>query len=53
MVRNMARIEFESRREVSELLDMITRYVEQNPEEKKNKILDEFYHLLDALEMYW
>lgn len=43
MVRNFASIEFESRREVLELMRMIEDYVDANPGEKKNSILKDFY----------
>ncbi|GFZ22296.1 hypothetical protein CMETHOX_02190 [Lacrimispora indolis] len=44
---------FESRREIEELMKMVDRYVQQNPEEKDNKILERFFDLLDVMHMEW
>lgn len=46
-------IKFESRYEVGEILKAVYKYMEQNPKEKKNEVLKEFYHLLDVMEMSW
>lgn len=53
MTRNMASIEFEYRHEIQELMEVINRYVKQNPKEKENKTLERFYDLLDVMHMEW
>lgn len=49
----MDSIQFESRNEIEEIMDVITKYVEQNPTEKKNATLKELYNTLDTLHMSW
>lgn len=46
-------IKFESRRELEELMDVIEKYVQQNPKEKDNETLEIFYRLLDSIHMSW
>lgn len=53
MRRDGAMIEMEYRREVSNILDVITDYVKRNPDAKNNETLRELYHLLDQMEMEW
>ena len=53
MKRLMDTIQFESRAEVQELMGAIAKYVEQNPKEKDNQILKEFYARLDIMDMEW
>lgn len=53
MKRELAKIEFESRAEVQELMEVIDKYVKDNPDEKSNKILERFFNLLDVIEMEW
>lgn len=49
----MNKIQFESRSEIIELMNVISKYVGQNPKEKKNKALERFYDLLDMMDMEW
>lgn len=53
MTKNMASIEFDHRYEIRELMEVIDRYVKQNPKEKGNKILERFFDLLDGMDMEW
>lgn len=53
MKRNMDKIQFESRREIGELIRVIEKYVDAYPKEKDNKTLNELYDLLDVMEMEW
>lgn len=53
MTRELASIEFESRREVQEILRVVAEYVKQNPKEKTNRILEQFYGYLDVMDMEW
>ena len=53
MKQNNDTIKFEYRAEVQELMKVINRYVKQNPEEKKNEILKEFFEKLDDMDMCW
>lgn len=50
---NMDKIQFEQRYEIQELMNVIDKYVKQNPDEKNNKILEEFFNKLDAMDMSW
>ena len=50
---NMDTIKFEYRAEVQELMKVIDKYVKQNPDEKKNKILEEFFDKIDVMDMNW
>lgn len=53
MKQNMDKIQFEYRDELRELMKVIDRYVKQNPSEKQNKTLEQFFHLLDVMDMCW
>ena len=53
MQRNMDTIQFESRREIGEIIRVIEKYVDAYPKEKDNKTLKELYNLLDVMEMGW
>ncbi|WP_195267499.1 hypothetical protein [Eubacterium sp. 1001713B170207_170306_E7] len=53
MKKDMDKIIFESRREIEELMKVVDRYVNQNPEEKENKTLKRFFDLLDVIDMEW
>lgn len=53
MKRNMGTIQFESRTEIHELMEVINKYVKQNPTERKNTTLKRFFDLLDVMEMEW
>lgn len=53
MQRDMDKIQFESRHEVRELIQVIDKYVKQNPKEKENKTLERFFDLLDVMDMEW
>ena len=50
---NMDKIQFEQRYEIQELMNVIDKYGKQNPDEKNNKILEEFFNKLDAMDMSW
>lgn len=53
MIKNMDKIQFESRREIETIMNAISKYVEQNPEEKENKTLEEFCGHLDIMHLSW
>jgi 5-bromo-4-chloroindolyl phosphate hydrolysis protein len=53
MKKNMDTIQFESRAELQEIMRAIEEYVKQNPKQKENRTLKEFYNLLDVMEMEW
>lgn len=53
MKKNMDKIQFESRNEIVNLMEVINKYVEQNPKEKQNKTLEQFFDLLDVMHMEW
>ena len=53
MRKEMDTIQFESRAELSELLRMIEKYMEQNPKEKDNQTVMQLYNYLDVMEMEW
>lgn len=46
-------IQFESRREIENLMLVIAKYIEQNPKEKDNEDLKQFYGYLDVMHMCW
>lgn len=47
------KIEFESKREIEELMKVVDKYVGQNPDEKDNQILKQFFTILDYMDMVW
>jgi succinate dehydrogenase flavin-adding protein (antitoxin of CptAB toxin-antitoxin module) len=49
----MDKIQFESRREIGEIIQVLEKYVEAYPAEKDNQIVKELYDLLDVMEMAW
>ena len=53
MTREMDTITIESRREIEELMEMVSKYIEQNPKEKNNKTLQRFWDILDVMHMEW
>lgn len=53
MYRDMDTIQFDSKHEVQELMQVIDKYVKQNPKEKENKTLERFFYLLDVMDMEW
>lgn len=53
MKKNMDRIQFENRSEIREIMEVIDRYVKQNPAEKENKNLERFFDLLNTMDMEW
>jgi len=53
MQQDMDKIQFEYRIEIRELMTAINNYVKQNPKEKDNKTLEEFFNCLDAMDMMW
>lgn len=46
-------IQFEHKHEVEELLKIINKYVKQNPKEKQNETLKQFFYLIDDIDMFW
>lgn len=53
MKKDMDKIQFESRREVGEVLRVLEKYVDAYPKEKDNGTVKELYNLLDVMEMEW
>lgn len=53
MKRDMDTIKFDNRYEIEELMNVIAKYIKQNPSEKENKTLKCFFDLLDVMEMEW
>ncbi len=53
MKRDFDKIAFEDLEEVECLLDMIAKYVKQNPKEKNNETLKRFYYFLEDMEFTW
>lgn len=53
MKRTMATIKFDYRYEVQELMKMIDKFIKQNPSERNNKVLENFFDLLDAMDLEW
>lgn len=53
MKQDMDKIQFEYRYELNDLMEVIDKYVKQNPEEKNNKTLKRFFELLDVMDMQW
>lgn len=53
MKAEMDTIQFESRTEIRALMEVVNQYVKQNPEEKENEILEEFFNCLDVMDMTW
>lgn len=53
MKQDMDKIQFEYRYELNDLMEVIDKYVKQNPEEKNNKTLKRFFDLLDVMDMQW
>lgn len=53
MQRNLDMIQIESRTEISELMKMTAKYIEQNPDEKNNSSIKRFWDLLETMDMEW
>lgn len=53
MKKEMDTIQFESRAEVGELLQVLEKYVDAYPREKDNQTVKQLYNLLDVMEMEW
>ncbi len=53
MKRDCDKIIFDELKEVECLLDVISKYVEQNPKEKNNETLKRFYYFLEDMEFTW
>ena len=53
MQKEMDTIQFESRRELEVIMDAVANYMNQNPSEKNNEILKDFYNKLDIMHMEW
>lgn len=53
MKRTMDTIKFDYRYEVQELMKMIDKFIKQNPSERNNKVLENFFDLLDAMDLEW
>ena len=49
----MDKIQFESRSEIRGVMEVINKYVTQNPKEKRNESLARLYDLLDVMDMEW
>lgn len=49
----MDKIQFESRIEIRELMEVINKYVKQNPSENGNETLKRFFDCLDTIDMSW
>lgn len=46
-------VQFEERAELQKILNVMDAYFEQNPKEKDNEVLRDFYNKLDMMEMAW
>ncbi len=46
-------VQFEERSEVQKILNALDDYFEQNPEEKNDEALREFYNEMNVLDMCW
>lgn len=46
-------IQFERQNEVKDILLMISKYVAENPKEKYNQVVKEFYHHLENMDFEW
>lgn len=53
MKKDMDKIQFESRSEIRNIMEVINKYVTQNPKEKRNQTLADLYDLLDVMDMEW
>ena len=53
MKSEMDSIQFESRVEIQTLMEVIGKYIEQNPEEDGNEVIEEFFNFLDVMDMNW
>ena len=53
MKREMASIEFETREEVEELMDIMEKSLVADQELEDNSVWKSFYNLLDALDTAW
>lgn len=53
MKKDIDKIQFESRSEIQNVMDVINKYVEQNPKEKRNETIARLYDLLDVMHMEW
>lgn len=51
MQKSLDKIQFESRGEIQEIMQVIEQYRKDHPEE--NRVLTRFYNLLDVMEMEW
>ena len=49
----MDTIQFEYRQAVQALMTVIDTYVKHTPDEKQNKILEEFFDKLDMMDFTW
>lgn len=53
MIKDMDKIQFESRTEIVDLMKVIDKYIKQNPLETQNKTAEKFFALLDVMLMEW
>lgn len=53
MNKNLDTIQFETRTEVGEVLNILDKYKKAFPEDKNNPVLKVLYNLLDDMEMCW
>lgn len=49
---DMDKIQFESRREIENMMEVINKYKEQNPKDD-NETVNQFYGYLEAMHMTW
>lgn len=49
----MDKIQFESRAEIQEVMNVLEKYVEAYPKDKDNAKVKELYNLLDYMHMVW
>ena len=46
-------LQFESRAELQEMMEMVTKYIRAYPADKDNAIVRDFYYKLELMEMTW
>ncbi len=52
MKRDVDKIQFESRREIENIMEVINKYKEQNPKEE-NETAEQLYNQLEVMHMTW
>lgn len=53
MERELDKIQFESRREVREIIRVLEKYMETYPKENNNQAVKDLYNLLEVMDMTW